>query len=216
MGQKTDGFAVNEAARGNPFRQASFVLSAARVGQCPPDEGREIAFAGRSNAGKSSALNTICGIRKLARTSNTPGRTQLLNFFEFAEGRRLVDLPGYGFAKVPIEQRDAWGKLVEDYVRRRQSLAGVVLLMDVRHPLKPQDHQLIDWVATLQLPLHVLLTKADKISRSEAARTLAAVRKALSTLPMTTVQLFSALKSQGVDEARAVLQAWYDDDGVRS
>lgn len=198
-----------EVARDNAFRQAVFVLSAARVAQCPTDEGREIAFAGRSNAGKSSALNTICGIRKLARTSNTPGRTQLLNFFELAEGRRLVDLPGYGYAKVPVEQRKSWGRLVEDYVRSRRSLAGVVLLMDVRHPLKPQDCQLIDWIAALQRPLHVLLTKADKLSRSQAGRTLAEVRKALAALPMTSVQLFSAQSGQGVDEARKVLFGWY-------
>jgi GTP-binding protein len=200
---------VPEADQDTPFRNASFLLSAARIAQCPPDEGREVAFAGRSNAGKSSALNAICGLRKLARTSNTPGRTQLLNFFVLPDGRRLVDLPGYGYAKVPAAQRAAWGKLVEDYVRTRRSLAGIVLLMDVRHPLKPQDHQLIDWAATLQLPLHVLLTKADKVSRNEAARTLTAVRKALATLPLCSVQLFSALKAQGIDEARELLESWY-------
>jgi GTP-binding protein len=200
---------VREASQDTAYRQATFLLSAARVAQCPPDEGSEVAFAGRSNAGKSSALNTICGIRKLARTSNTPGRTQLLNFFVLPDGRRLVDLPGYGYAKVPAAQRASWGRLVENYIRSRRSLAGIVLLMDVRHPLKPQDHQLIDWAVSLQRPLHVLLTKADKVSRSEAGRTLAEVRKALATLPRTSLQLFSALKIQGVEEARAVLEGWY-------
>ena len=196
----------------NAFRLAAFLTSAAKLSQCPPDSGREIAFAGRSNAGKSSALNAICGIGKLARTSNTPGRTQLLNFFARPDGNRLVDLPGYGYAKVSASQRKEWGRLVEDYVRFRQSLAGVVLLMDARHPLKPQDCQLIDWVAALKRPLHVLLTKADKLSRGEASRSLATVRKALAQIPQTSVQLFSATSGQGVDEARDKLESWYPQD----
>ena len=191
------------------FRQAVFLLSAARLSQCPADEGSEIAFAGRSNAGKSSALNTICGVRKLARTSNTPGRTQLLNFFAIADGRRLVDLPGYGYAKVPATQRVSWGRLVEDYIRNRRSLAGIVLLMDVRHPLKPQDCQLLDWVIRLEIPLHILLTKADKLSRAQAARALAAVRRELPALTGISAQLFSAPAARGVEEARAVLETWY-------
>ena len=200
---------MSRAASAAAFRQAVFLLSAARLSQCPPDEGCEIAFAGRSNAGKSSALNTICGVRKLARTSNTPGRTQLLNFFGLAAGRRLVDLPGYGYAKVPAAQRESWGRLVEDYIGNRHSLAGVVLLMDVRHPLKPQDRQLIDWVVRLGRPLHVLLTKADKLSRGEAARTLVAVRRELPALSSVSVQLFSASAALGVEAARGVLDAWY-------
>ena len=203
---------MQNASRDNAFRQAVFLGSAARLSQCPTDEGREIAFAGRSNAGKSSALNAICGIRKLARTSNTPGRTQLLNFFARQDGHRLVDLPGYGYAKVPASQREQWGRLVEDYIRDRRSLVGVVLMMDSRHPLKPQDCQLIDWIATLKLPLHALLTKADKLSRGEAARTLAAVCKSLADIPQAGVQLFSATSGQGVEEARAVLESWYQSE----
>jgi GTP-binding protein len=190
------------------FQRATFLLSAAKISQCPPDEGREIAFAGRSNAGKSSALNAICGLRKLARTSNTPGRTQLLNFFGLAETRRLVDLPGYGYAKVSHAQRDTWGRLVEDYVHCRRTLCGVVLLMDVRHPLKPQDRQLLDWLVALTIPVHVLLTKTDKLTRAEAARALAEVRKALAASAGVTVQLFSAQTGQGVDEARMLLEGW--------
>ena len=190
------------------FQRATFLTSAAQIAQCPPDAGREIAFAGRSNAGKSTALNAICGLRKLARTSNTPGRTQLLNFFALDDGQRLVDLPGYGYAKVAKTQRDSWGRLVEDYVHARRSLAGVVLLMDVRHPLKPQDTQLIEWLGALGMPVHVLLTKADKLTRSQAALALAAVRKALTHYAHLSVQLFSATKGQGVEEARAVLEAW--------
>lgn len=192
----------------HPFREATFMLSVARLSQCPPDEGREVAFAGRSNAGKSSALNALCSRTKLARTSNTPGRTQQLNFFAVDAGHRLVDLPGYGFAKVAKELRAEWGTLVENYLERRLSLAGVILLMDSRHPLKPQDRMLIDWVSTMKRPLCVLLTKADKLSRSEAARTLAAVRRELDGTPDTRVQLFSAVSGQGVAEARAVLCDW--------
>ncbi|MFM7273013.1 MAG: ribosome biogenesis GTP-binding protein YihA/YsxC [Gammaproteobacteria bacterium] len=192
----------------HPFREATFMLSVARLSQCPPDEGREVAFAGRSNAGKSSALNALCSRTKLARTSNTPGRTQQLNFFAVDATHRLVDLPGYGFAKVAKELRAEWGALVENYLERRLSLAGVILLMDSRHPLKPQDRMLIDWVSTMKRPLCVLLTKADKLSRSEGARTLAAVRRELDGTPDTRVQLFSAMSGQGVEEARAVLCEW--------
>lgn len=192
----------------HPFRETTFMLSVARLSQCPPDEGREVAFAGRSNAGKSSALNALCSRVKLARTSNTPGRTQQLNFFAVDATHRLVDLPGYGFARVAKELRAEWGALVESYLERRLALAGVVLLMDSRHPLKPQDGMLIDWISAMKRPLCVLLTKADKLSRSEAARTLAAVRRELAANPDTRVQLFSAVSGQGVPEARAVLCEW--------
>jgi len=190
------------------FGDASFMLSVARLSQCPADEGAEVAFAGRSNAGKSSALNVICGVRKLARTSRTPGRTQQINFFALGTARRLVDLPGYGFARVPERLRTEWGRLVESYLRGRRSLAGIVLLMDARHPLKPQDRQLIAWAGSLQLALHILLTKADKLSRGQARATLLAVAKELGTTPRCSVQLFSALDRTGVEEARAVLEAW--------
>lgn len=191
------------------YRRASFVLSVARLAQCPPDEGIEVAFAGRSNAGKSSAINTICGQGKLARTSKTPGRTQQINFFALDDRRRLVDLPGYGFARIPEELRRAWGRLVESYLRERRSLAGIVLLMDVRHPLKDQDRDLVRWAATLSIPLHVLLTKSDKLARGAAKSTLLAVRRELATVPATTVQLFSALDGTGLDEARAHLDGWF-------
>ncbi len=191
------------------YRRATFMLSAARLAQCPTDHGAEVAFAGRSNAGKSSAINTICAQTKLARTSKTPGRTQQINFFALDEQRRLVDLPGYGFARIPEELRRAWGRLVEGYLRERQSLAGIVLLMDVRHPLKEQDRQLIRWAAALAIPLHVLLTKSDKLARGAAKSALLAVSRELATVPATTVQLFSALDGSGIDEARARLDAWF-------
>ncbi|MBP6381337.1 MAG: YihA family ribosome biogenesis GTP-binding protein [Pseudomonadales bacterium] len=191
------------------YRNATFILSAAKLGQCPADVGVEVAFAGRSNAGKSSAINAICDHNKLARASKTPGRTQQINFFALAEDKRLVDLPGYGFARVPLEIRQQWTRLVENYLGKRRSLAGIVLLMDVRHPLKDQDRDLIGWAAGLGIPLLVLLTKADKLSRGPGKSTLLAVRRELASVPSTTVQLFSALSGEGIDEARAVLDRWY-------
>ena len=191
------------------YRNASFMLSVARLAQCPADEGIEIAFAGRSNAGKSSAINAICDQGKLARASKTPGRTQQINFFSLGAHRRLVDLPGYGFARVPEELRRQWGRLVESYLQHRRSLAGIVLLMDVRHPLKEQDRTLIGWTAPLGIGVHVLLTKSDKLSRGPAKAALLAVRRDLAWLPTASVQLFSALSGDGVEEARAVLDRWY-------
>jgi len=195
------------------YRSATFVISAARLGQCPADEGVEVAFAGRSNAGKSSAINAICDHTRLARSSKTPGRTQQINFFSLGPARRLVDLPGYGFARVPEELRREWGRLVEAYLGGRRSLAGIVLLMDVRHPMKEQDRTLIDWVTSLGIPLHVLLTKADKLSRGPARAALLAVRRQLAEFPAVSVQLFSALGGEGVDEARTVLDRWYAGPG---
>ena len=195
------------------YRNATFILSAAKLGQCPADVGVEVAFAGRSNAGKSSAINAICDHNKLARASKTPGRTQQINFFALAEDKRLVDLPGYGFARVPLEIRQQWTRLVENYLGKRRSLAGIVLLMDVRHPLKDQDRDLIGWAAGLGIQLLVLLTKADKLSRGPGKSTLLAVRRELASVPSTTVQLFSALSGEGIDEARAVLDRWYATPG---
>lgn len=200
---------MSSAPEHQDYRNATFILSAAKLGQCPADVGVEVAFAGRSNAGKSSAINAICDHNKLARASKTPGRTQQINFFALAEDKRLVDLPGYGFARVPLEIRLQWTKLVENYLGKRRSLAGIVLLMDVRHPLKDQDRDLIGWAAALGIPLHVLLTKADKLSRGPGKSTLLAVRRELASIPATTVQLFSALSGEGIDEARAVLDQWY-------
>lgn len=210
MHPKTETSGGKPTAALNALRAAEFMLSVARMSQCPADQGREVAFAGRSNAGKSSALNALCARNKLARTSHTPGRTQQLNFFAVGEGRRLVDLPGYGYAKVPLELRAEWGKLVETYLEKRASLAGVVLLMDARHPLKPQDRMLVDWVMSLERPLHVLLTKSDKLSRGQAAATLAAVRRELAGMGDASIQLFSSVDGRGVDEARALLGKWLD------
>lgn len=190
----------------NPFRAARFVLSAPDVRRLPPDSGAEIAFAGRSNAGKSSALNVICDQTGLARTSKTPGRTQLLNVFALDDARRLVDLPGYGYAKVPEAMRDKWRLVIDDYLRERQSLRAVVLIIDSRHPLKDFDRQMLAYCRDIGLACHVLLTKSDKLSRSEAARTLAAVRAECAAQGWpATAQLFSALAKTGLDEARAAL-----------
>ena len=190
----------------NPFRSAHFVLSAAKPSQLPRDVGAEIAFAGRSNAGKSSALNAICDQTGLARTSKTPGRTQLLNVFALDEARRLVDLPGYGYAKVPEELREKWRQAIDTYLRERKSLRGVVLIMDSRHPLKEFDRQMLAFCNDIGLACHVLLTKSDKLSRSEGARTLANVRKECAAQRWNaTAQLFSVLAKAGLDEARARL-----------
>ncbi len=190
----------------NPFRQAHYLISAHRLAQLPPDGGAEIAFAGRSNAGKSSALNTICDQRSLARTSKTPGRTQQLVVFPLDEAHRLIDLPGYGYAKVPGELRDHWRGLIDQYLRTRSCLRGVVLIMDSRHPLKDFDRQMLEYANAVGWHCHCLLTKADKLSRSEAVRTLAAVRKEL--VAPATAQLFSSLNKEGVGEARALLRDW--------
>jgi GTP-binding protein len=183
------------------YEGARFLTSAARAGDFPPDDGVEIAFAGRSNSGKSSAINAITGRRALARTSRMPGRTQLINFFELAPGTRLVDLPGYGYAKVSEATRLYWRELIGAYFGARRSLAGVVLIMDVRHPMKALDAQLLEH--TGGLPVLVLLTKADKLGRGEGAKTLAAVRRELPN--GVSVQLFSATTGLGVDEARAAV-----------
>ncbi|HZP65333.1 MAG TPA: ribosome biogenesis GTP-binding protein YihA/YsxC [Rudaea sp.] len=192
----------------NPFRSARFVLSAPTPNRLPPDTGVEVAFAGRSNAGKSTALNAVCDQSGLARTSKTPGRTQLLNVFALDDGRRLVDLPGYGYAKVPEAMRAQWREAIDAYLRERESLRGVVLIMDSRHPLKEFDRQMLAYCRDIGLACHVLLTKADKLARGEAARTLAAVRKECAALGSpASVQLFSALGRQGIDEARAAIAA---------
>ncbi|MFW9606349.1 MAG: ribosome biogenesis GTP-binding protein YihA/YsxC [Pseudomonas sp.] len=190
-------------------QQASFIKSAAKVEQCPPDEGLEVAFAGRSNAGKSSALNTLTHAR-LARTSKTPGRTQLLNFFRLNDHCRLVDLPGYGYAKVPIPLKEHWQHHLEAYLGSRHSLAGVVLLMDVRHPLTEFDRMMLDWAKASRLPLHILLTKADKLTFGAARNTLLGVQKDIRQQwgEVASVQLFSAPKRQGIEDAHAVLTRW--------
>ena len=197
------------------YRHASFLTSASRLAQCPPDEGWEVAFAGRSNAGKSSAINSLTRNHKLARTSKTPGRTQLINFFTLTDRQRLVDLPGYGFAKVPQAVKREWTRTLENYLQHRQSLRGLVLLMDVRHPLQPFDQQMLDWALAAAMPVHILLTKADKLKKGPAKNTLLKVRGQLARhAGMVTVQLFSALKHTGHEELVAVLDAWLTDTSV--
>ena len=194
----------------NPaYNRAQFVISVASLPQLPSENGREVAFAGRSNAGKSSAINTLTNIRGLARISKTPGRTQLINFFEIDESRRLVDLPGYGYAKVPEKMKIQWQKLLERYLQTRECLAGLVLVMDVRHPMTEFDQQMLDWASQVTMPVHILLTKSDKLKRGPAMSTLLAVRKAVECYGgAVSVQLFSSLKRRGVDEVHQCLDAW--------
>jgi GTP-binding protein len=185
------------------FPHVRFLTSAHEVRQCPPDTGVEVAVAGRSNAGKSSAINAIVQRKGLAKTSKTPGATRLLNFFELEAGRRLVDLPGYGFAAVPGPMRQHWGTLIEGYFRQRASLRGVIVVMDVRHPLTEHDQTMLALAASRSVPVHVVLTKADKLGRGAGRQAQAAVQKAVG--PGTTVQLMSALNGEGVGEARGAL-----------
>lgn len=197
------------------YRKAAFLTSAAKVSQCPPDLGWEVAFAGRSNAGKSSAINSLTQNHKLARTSRTPGRTQLINFFEVGEEQRIVDLPGYGYAKVPQKIKDEWNKQLENYLRERQSLRGLILLTDIRHPLQPFDQQMLGWAEQAQMPVHLLLTKCDKLSKGAGKQTLMQVRAKLTHMgELISCQLFSALKHQGHDELIAVLDRWLTDTSV--
>ncbi|MDD7804595.1 MAG: ribosome biogenesis GTP-binding protein YihA/YsxC [Endozoicomonas sp. (ex Botrylloides leachii)] len=190
------------------YRKASFLKSAAQLSQCPPDKGLEVAFAGRSNAGKSSALNTLTGCNKLARTSKTPGRTQLINFFSIEEGICLVDLPGYGYAKVPEAMKKAWQYHLNNYLTHRKSLVGLVLLMDIRHPMKAFDLMMLEWSTESNLPLHILLTKADKMKYGAATQILNQLKNQLKDLPMISVQLFSSLKNTGVDTLAQKLDQW--------
>lgn len=197
----------------NPlYHRCHFLISAATIRDAPPDEGFEVAFAGRSNAGKSSAINTITAQKSLARTSKTPGRTQLINFFAVDESRRLIDLPGYGYAKVSATRRSAWHRAVEDYMIERRSLRGIFLMMDIRHPLTPFDNLMIDWCRQLQLPIHVLLTKADKLGRGAGKSILMQVERVLRAggEGRATVQLFSAFNRLGVDEAHVALDEFLD------
>ncbi len=185
------------------YPDAKFVLSANAAGQFLPDTGREVAVAGRSNAGKSSAINVIVNRRQFARTSKTPGRTRLVNFFSLREDERLVDLPGYGYARVSAAVQRHWGELLETYFEARKSLRGLMLVVDVRRMLSDFDRQMLSFADSVDVPVHVLLTKADKLKRGRASSALLQVKKELSG--KASVQLFSALKRQGVDEARQVL-----------
>ena len=190
------------------YPDARFLKSANAVTQFVPDEGTEVAVAGRSNAGKSSAINVIVNRRQFARTSKTPGRTQLVNFFELSDGKRLVDLPGYGFARVSDSMRRHWGELLSGYFEARQSLCGLILIVDIRRQLTDFDRQMMAFAESVELPVHVLLTKSDKLKKGQAANALLAVRKELGE--RASVQLFSALKRQGEQEARSVLERFLE------
>lgn len=195
------------------YQQTSFLTSAPDITALPPDTGIEVAFAGRSNAGKSSALNTLTRQNGLARTSKTPGRTQLINTFRLADEKRLIDLPGYGFAKVPLAVKEKWQKSLGEYLMKRQSLKGLVVLMDIRHPLKDLDQQLIHWAVESQLSVLLLLTKADKLSPGPRKKTLLEVREAsLAFMGDITVHTFSSLSKQGLTELEQVLDEWYSRD----
>lgn len=185
----------------NPFAGARFLLSCAGLEQLPADGRPEFAFAGRSNAGKSSALNRLCGAGALARVSKTPGRTQLINLFE-VPGGRFADLPGYGYAKVSKEQRQSWGALIGNYLESRENLTGIVLIMDVRHPMTPFDVDMLDWAVRGGLGCHLVLTKADKLSFGAAKSVLLGTKRSLPNLSNVTIQLFSAHNDLGLDEFR--------------
>lgn len=190
--------------------KATFTISAPDIRRLPEDSGIEVAFAGRSNAGKSSALNTLTNQRGLARISKTPGRTQLINVFEVAENKRLIDLPGYGFAKVPLEMKKKWQKALGEYLEKRESLKGLVVLMDIRHPLKDLDMDLIEWAVDSELPVLALLTKCDKLSQGKRSAEVLKVKKTLSTLDGNIkVQAFSSLKRTGAEQADSVICDWF-------
>lgn len=191
------------------FRNAVYFASAHHLRDLPPATGREIAFAGRSNAGKSSAINTLADHNRLAFVSKQPGRTQLINFFSLGDEKYLVDLPGYGYAKVPESMREHWQKVLSAYLSERFSLHGLVLVMDSRHPLQPLDWQMLNWFLPTGKPVHILLTKSDKLSKNDALKTLRAVKAELEKFDNTiTVQLFSSLKKQGVEDAENVIGTW--------
>jgi GTP-binding protein len=191
------------------FRHAAFEISVAKPDGLPPPDAPEIAFVGRSNAGKSSAINTLVGHTRLAYVSKTPGRTQLINLFRLKNGAALVDLPGYGFAQVPLAVRLQWQGLLEHYLIRRPNLVGLVLIMDARRPLTELDRKMIDWFAPTGRPIHCLLTKSDKLTRQEQTKTLRETRSALAERStQISVQMFSSLKKTGIDEADAAIASW--------
>lgn len=192
------------------YHKTHFLTSAPDIRHLPADEGVEIAFAGRSNAGKSTALNALTNQRNLARTSKTPGRTQLINLFEVESQCKLVDLPGYGYAAVPEKMKLQWQKALGEYLQKRECLAGVVILMDIRHPLKDLDQQMIEWAVSAQLPVLLLLTKADKLSQSARSKQVKLVREAI--LPFQgdiQVEPFSALNKLGIAPLAAKLDSWF-------
>lgn len=201
------------------YKRAEFSQSAPSIAECPPDEGAEVAFAGRSNAGKSSAINTLTDNSKLARTSKTPGRTQLINFFELGDQRRMVDLPGYGYAKVPLAIKQRWQRHLFEYLEKRRSLQGLVLLMDIRHPLQEYDTNLLNWAVQVEMPVHILLTKADKLKSGQRNSTLLKVQQHLQASgvdDLVSVQTFSSLKKEGLQDLIRVLNGWLQHNGEQS
>jgi GTP-binding protein len=201
----------------HPYRQAQYTISATQLSELPVDEGMEVAFAGRSNAGKSSAINTITDQKSLARISKTPGRTQMINFFSIDDSRSLVDLPGYGYAKVPEKIKIRWQQTLGKYLETRQALRGLVLMMDIRHPLKEFDLQMIKWANNAKLSVHILLTKSDKLKRGAANSSLLLVNKELQKKELlASAQLFSSLNHQGKQEAVEQLNQWFYPDDIAS
>lgn len=201
----------------HPYRQAQYTISATQLSELPVDEGIEVAFAGRSNAGKSSAINTITDQKSLARISKTPGRTQMINFFSIDDSHSLVDLPGYGYAKVPEKIKIRWQQTLGKYLETRQALRGLVLMMDIRHPLKEFDLQMIKWANNAKLSVHILLTKSDKLKRGAANSSLLIVNKELQKKELlASVQLFSSLNHQGKQEAIEQLNQWFYPDEIAS
>ena len=197
------------------YHKTHFVMSAANIRQLPADAGVEVAFAGRSNAGKSTALNTLANQKNLAKTSKTPGRTQLINLFEVSENCKIIDLPGYGYAAVPEKVKLQWQKSLGEYLQQRQCLGGVVILMDIRHPLKDLDQQMIEWAVSADLPILLLLTKADKVSQSERSKQVRMVREAI--LPFQgdiQVEVFSSQSRLGVDKLAQKLDEWFSVNNV--
>jgi GTP-binding protein len=191
------------------FSQAAFFTTVNHMKDLPLHGGKEVAFVGRSNAGKSSAINTLANHVRLAYTSKTPGRTQHLNYFSLGEHNFLVDLPGYGYAKVPPDVQQHWEALLNEYLQTREALCGLVVIMDSRHPLTPLDEQMLEWFSVTGKPVHILLTKSDKLSRQQATKTLREVTAYLNEhYPFCTVKLFSSLKKQGTEEAEAVIASW--------
>lgn len=193
------------------YTQVKFLLSAVKLDQLPPDYGIEVALVGHSNAGKSSALNVITNQKKLARVSKTPGRTQAINIFELDSKRRIMDLPGYGYAKVPKETQDHWLENINQYLHMRRSLKGLILIMDIRHPFKKLDQQLLDWAEQSDLSVHIVLTKADKLNRNELAKQIKFVEKCLFEYTKTTCQIFSSLTKEGLPEVLEQLDIWFSE-----
>ena len=196
------------------YHKTHFLTSAPDIRHMPEDSGIEIAFAGRSNAGKSTALNSLTQQKSLARTSKTPGRTQLINLFEVEENCKIVDLPGYGYAAVPEQMKIKWQQALGEYLQKRECLGGVVILMDIRHPLKDLDQQMIEWAVSSDLPLLLLLTKADKFKYGPAKNILLQTKRELEKLDLPfSIQLFSSLKKEGIDELAEVMGRWLRIDG---